>query len=272
MPESFYERQARIKVQELLAPSDRPIVLIYQMGKVGSTSIYAALQKTAAAGRLVHVHYISDRVHRSIVRHRDHGVTPLPFHLFVGRELNQKLKCNMSCEVKVITMVRDPIATLVSGIFQTPLLFGLKDHEDMKENDLVTRLQEFVNEKDSYLGIFSWFDNEIKSVFGVDVHSISFNKNSGWGLYESNSLSVLMLQTEKMDYLPSEVMSDFVNCKVEMINRRNVRKKVTKNTSYQRIISRLSVSQGVLDFVYTSKSVQSFYSDGDIAEFRRKWQ
>ena len=272
LPEYLIDKQAQNKVEKLFSPDDQPIVLVYQMGKVGSTSIYGALQKTEVGHRLAHVHVISDNIYETIQMHRDYGVKPLPSHLFVGRELNRKLKSGVTRNFKIITMVRDPIATFVSGVFQNPSFFDLDDHEKMTENSVVEKLQELINSKDSYHWILSWFDEEIKTVFGLDVYTIDFDKNVGWGLHESESLGLLLVQTEKIDSLPAETLESFIDSKVDMIAKHNVRKKVSKNASYSQVLSQLSVSQEVLDFVYDSKIARSFYSDNDIEKFRHKWQ
>ncbi len=106
-------------------------ILIYQMGKVGSTSVQRSLYD-AGVGPL-HVHYIhADLSHMERFTETEKD---FPLHFYIGRVLRYYLAIT-SHRLKIITLVRDPIARFVSAQFQT------LDHEPIPPDDADAAVQQ----------------------------------------------------------------------------------------------------------------------------------
>lgn len=89
-------------------------ILVYQMGKVGSTSMCRSLQKAGFGPLQVH-RTVSDLPHMERFMETDRD---FPFHFYIGRLLYTYLK-STSHRLKVIAIVRDPVARYISAQFQT---------------------------------------------------------------------------------------------------------------------------------------------------------
>ena len=89
-------------------------VLVYQMGKVGSSTVSASLR--SAGIKNLHVHFIGEHWSKAIQHHRT-GENTLPQHLYLGRVLRYWLNVTTR-PIKVITLVRDPVARKISSVFQ----------------------------------------------------------------------------------------------------------------------------------------------------------
>jgi len=90
---------------------------MYQMGKVGSTTVTEALRASIDPRRVLQVHFLSDRLSSMVRTHRRAGVRPLPYHLYLGRATREILRRRSQWPCLVVSMVRDPIARMVSDLF-----------------------------------------------------------------------------------------------------------------------------------------------------------
>jgi hypothetical protein len=59
---------------------------------------------------------------------------------------------------------------------------------------------------DSWL---NWFDNEPKTVFGIDVFSSSFLLDKGHKIYNGNNSDMLLIKLEKLDECAKEAFNVF---------------------------------------------------------------
>src|SRR5882672_2811024 len=93
-------------------------VIVYQMAKVGSSTIASALRR---AGLPVFQVHRMRAEHLAQLRARRHAlgwsVPPVPPHDLVGLLLNERL-LSKGGRAKVITLVRDPIARNLSSYFE----------------------------------------------------------------------------------------------------------------------------------------------------------
>src|SRR5262245_22896629 len=114
--------RARYETAELDTAS---AVLVYQMGKVGSGSVMHALKAEAVPA--FHVHNLApDQLARSGALHRNaFGRFDIDYTWYIGCALSRRIQAAPpGRRFRVITLVRDPIAREVSGIFQVPELYG----------------------------------------------------------------------------------------------------------------------------------------------------
>ena len=75
-------------------------------------------------------------------------------------------------QLPVVSLVRDPIARQISGLFQSPDLASISLHDRSGRFDVdrvVAYLEEHFLTADPHHGADSWFDEELGTVFGVDV-------------------------------------------------------------------------------------------------------
>ena len=131
-------------------------VLIYQMGKVGSSSIYRSLCRQYD-GVVGHTH-VSAPAH----------ATPLVRLIFEWTVANSQ-------PLKVISLTREPVGRNVSSFFQNFELFTGLPYEEAKFS--IEQLREIFLETFTHDAPLTWFDRHILKTFGIDVYSKPFPEN-----------------------------------------------------------------------------------------------
>ena len=93
-------------------------VIVYQMGKVGSVAVFAALERAGVPA--FHVHRMNrDHVDRMRLRRRALGWAEIPVapHDVLGLSLNERVIAK-GRRAAIVTIVRDPIARNLSSYFE----------------------------------------------------------------------------------------------------------------------------------------------------------
>ena len=251
-------------------------VLVYQMGKVGSASVMRVLE---AEGRpAFHVHTLApDEVARAGALHRKtYGRCGVSYTWYLGRALSQRiLAARPDRRFPVITLVRDPIARDVSGIFQSPELYGAGLVDAQRRFD-VERVLECLRER--FCGehgcdyTFEWFDRELRSALGVDVLKRPFPRERGYTVLEGARASVLVLRTEDLDRTLAPGLRELLGIeKVTSVARANVRDEGAAGDAYRDVLRRLRLPREAVLRIYAHPFVRHFYPDAMIDTFARRW-
>ncbi|NEP62510.1 MAG: sulfotransferase family 2 domain-containing protein, partial [Symploca sp. SIO2G7] len=147
-------------------------VVIFQMGKVGSSSIYESLKAAQLEIPIYHAHVLtSDRLKATEELARTHWQPCRnPIHLWHSFILSDELRKRHQQKWKVITLVRDPIARNVSAFFETLHLLEKSNQQKlMTSNDGQDLTQLFLSKFYAHDAPINWFDDELKPVFEIDV-------------------------------------------------------------------------------------------------------
>ncbi|MEJ2033787.1 MAG: putative capsular polysaccharide synthesis family protein [Deltaproteobacteria bacterium] len=266
---------ARLHVAWAKQSKSQPI-LIYQMGKVGSSTVYHSLKAERLANPLFHVHFLSRDLPYYKKLHIRAGIIPVPYHLELGLALrNQWIIKSAGKKFKVITMVRDPVARQISDIFQNPEFMGA-DMRGAKRNidpDIaIPLIKDKLYRIASYQYVFHWFDREIKAVFGLDVFGEPFDMDSGWKIYRNDHADVLVLRVEDLDRAGPIAISNFLDLpeKLNLINS-NVRANTEESITYRFIKNMTNLPASVCEQIYSSTFVRHFYNDRQIEKMISRW-
>ncbi|MDD4869626.1 MAG: putative capsular polysaccharide synthesis family protein [Kiritimatiellae bacterium] len=265
------ERDVRVAFSN---PAQEP-VLIYQMGKVGSTTLYHSLKTTEASGRVLHVHFLSDDIEKHIHFCKEAGLSSIPYHFRLGLALRTMLHERPDCRCKVISLVRDPIAVVVSGIFQVPefVKSSCLNLDGTFNREKVTKhVDESLADIKTFEYVFTWFDREVKEVFGIDVFSKDFDKVNGYSVYSGSRADALVIRLEDLSRTGPDAIAGFLDLHSPLVLcEKNVRSKSTEGSIYQDVINSVTLTKGVCDKIYTSRFARQFYSQKEIDVFTAKW-
>ena len=212
--------KARFRVRYRSRSKQRP-ALVYTPGKVGSSSVASALAQALAPRGVAHLHFLTpdalarDEQHfRS--RARAYRGAPkarrfLPYYVWLGEEVRRAVDEAPTGTVwDVVTMVRDPVQRNVSAFFQN--LESAEDvwvAEELRRRDaddvadeLVGRFLEAYVHADEHPSTdanpLTWFDDELKPVFGIDVFATPFPTSRGYDTYRSASARLLLIRLEDL--------------------------------------------------------------------------
>lgn len=269
---------------------DPKSIIIYQMGKVGSTSILHSLEAINSFPAVFQVHTLSDKGIQEMEK-RYWGNTPtiirrslLPetTHIYVSHSLKSRLNKNPDAKWKIITLVRDPIARNVSEFFYSvdttkndphlPDFYTRYQSGGIKVSELINRfLMRFAEGSDEYFVPLNWFDREFPSVLEIDIYSIKFPKQKGFNIVHTDSYDILILKLEWLKDCYSEAFHEFLGLQNLKLVTTNAAYQKDYYSAYKAFIQEVNLPSQYISRIYDSKLVQHFYHEQEIAQFTEKW-
>ncbi len=185
-------------------------VLVYQMGKVGSSSIEHTLGERKIPSYHIHTFDDHEEFH---MYHNKKDVSK--FFDFKNRTmyrlvLNKRKRILQKREhIKIVTLVRDPIATVFSRFFQDLHLQFIEG----KKNDAIHRDMDVTYKHiehcfDNYINLnyfANWFDNELKRNFNIDVLRQDIDNTKPFYTFDNEKASVILIKCEQLSSLDQEI-------------------------------------------------------------------
>lgn len=246
-------------------------ILIYQVGKVGSTSISAAIKDSIRD--VVPVYQVHNIVHAAELKERDvkSGSFSSQKHFNLGQSLLEAISAQPSLSFKVITGIREPITRWVSEIFQnidTRYNFLKNPDGSINEDEVVRFIKASIrNEPQS-----RWFEEEIGSLFGVSVRDIHLDKEKCCCVLKKNNNSFFFYKQEGLSSSTGDILAEFLELDSLSIEKLNVTEnKPVFSSAYTKILHNLSFPRADLDSIYSLPLYKSFYSDEEIEGFYKRW-
>ncbi|GJQ58180.1 MAG: hypothetical protein SCALA701_09810 [Candidatus Scalindua sp.] len=262
------------------------------MGKVGSRTIFNSLQRLQLDMPIYHTHgltqnYIDEKEIRS---KRYFGTDESDFiHLTVpwkSQYLRNLIKRGFDGKkCKVVTVVRDPIAVNISSFFEridkvdfteswrTYTIKSTKDEYEYKGRiDDMESLKSLFFEKCAHNESLTFLDNELKSVFGVDVFESEFPKSEGYRIYEGEQVDVLLIRLESLNDCAKKAFNEFLNIEDFTLVNINIGSEKDYAYLYQKFKELVVLPDTYIDKMYRSKYAQHFYSKEEIDRFITKWR
>lgn len=118
----------------------------------------------------------------------------------------------------------------------------------------------------------TWFDAELKGVFGVDVLASEFPKSRGYKVYRGDLTEVLLCKLEKLDDCAQEAFREFLGIDGFTLQRANVASDKWYGSIYREFKDRLVLPAAYADRMFNSRVTRHFYGDEEIESFKAKWR
>ncbi len=279
----------------ILGLYERP-VLVYQMGKVGSSSIRNSLFRSSApeTDLVLMSHEFFPIRNRSIdnltVDESDRGAALREiehdrdvFNRFsIRKRLGWRFREKFYTEkihknyvrsgrpIRVITLVREPIANNVSMFFQILDHYAGVPYE--KANLSTEQLITMFLDRYMHTRPLTWLDAELGTMLGIDVYAYEFPKDKGYLAIKENNIDLLVMKCELSDREKESAIKSFLDIDEFEIVHSNVSSNKSYAKQYEEFKRSIRVPDRLADEMYTSKYAQHFYSDTDLARFRARWQ
>lgn len=228
-----------------------PLVAVYSMGRTGSRSVAGGVER--ACGRVYHVHQLLDAEQK-------HAAAP-------AKDLARSLQLLRDSDglrrpVSFVTLVRDPIACLLSSQFRK--VHGVADPSDSPPvpNELRRKPKLIVH----------WFEREFEPALGVDVYQHPFDRSAGFATLDTGLHRILLLQSELEDDRKSAIVSDFLGLSVTIDRSGANPSELAWRDAYRAWLDVVAVAEPHLDYAYGSRLARHFYAPGQIEAFRRRWE
>ena len=272
----FYLRLVRGPVN--LDPRSLLPIIVFQPGKVGSSSVHASLlRKHAELGVSVpiyHAHVLEniDKRIEYITRYRKAPAASLR-KLEESRRLVERIRLDPSQGWNVINLVRDPVALKVSALFQV-LHEYLPDWESrwQKGELSLDELDEilFHRQELGTGGLESWYDGQIKSLWGIDVFAETFSREQGFQIYHRGNINLMIIRLEDLNRVAASAFNEFLGLPGFQIVNANVGEDKPYAQLYEKYKQRPLPAEFV-DAVYATRFARHFYSAEELQGFARKW-
>lgn len=258
------------------------LVWLYQPGKVGSMTIH-----DSSPSKVIHLHSMAYAFNAD-------GSMYDTYNLMLD-----KIKEN---PVKIITGVREPISRDISTFFQgtdvgiwpfirydnsTIYLFGDYSRPDAEKLDVqllkkkISVFEKSLNHSFEHMekeivenksDEFSWFDYEIKALFGVDIYEYPFDKEKGYALIKQDNIQILVYKCEKLNQL-EKIIGDFLEDPDFLLQTANRGEEKVYSYIYKRFKEEVKINQWYFDYYYANNlKLKHFYTDLEIEQFIGKWK
>lgn len=256
-------------------------IIVYQMGKVGSTTILRSLRALKLGMGVYHVHVLSQsgiaRVEK-IYKENFAYKRRIDGHLLASYYLRKQLDKGLHGKKwKVITLVREPIARNLSSFFEVlNLQYARYEYHNkidfMSLETIVEELIElFFREFEHNIPLI-WFDQELNQVLDIDVFAADFPKEKGYKIFQGEQADVLLLRLESLNECATEAMRAFLNIDEFSIIKGNVASHKYYSSAYRRLKDAITIPESYIEKMYSSKYVRHFYSEEEIDTFKARWR
>ena len=234
-----FDRRARIAVP----------VHIYQMGKVGSSSLYRSLAKQYPGMVL-----------------RSHGLTPYHHNIYIRKVYNWSV--DQKRPLKIISFIREPIGRNVSAFFQN---FERDTGVAYDDSDFsVDQLKEIFLSNYNHDLPLEWFDKHIRPRFGIDVYAKPFPE-SGVCRYAAGQIELLVIRLETDEQTKVAAVRDFVGMDDFQLRNYNIGADKDYAPLYKQFRDTVKLPAEYVERMCSSKYFQHFYPPETIASVRARW-
>lgn len=254
-------------------------ILIYQMGKVGSSTIVASLHALDLPRDLFQLHFLSDdwvaeseRVYRHIFDVTGRAV--VEEHLLSSRLLRRALRRPEQPRWTIISLTREPVARNISAFFHAFHLYfpeyGSAFRADPANVEALIQLflQEFEHEQRIPL---DWFEVEMKQTFGIDVFESTFPAEEGYRVFQGERADLIVIRLEDLGRCGSRALSSFLDLPTVTLLSENVASEKRYSSAYRLFRQRVALPDSYLDRMYDSRYATHFYRPEELSAFRQTW-
>jgi len=178
---------------------EKPDVIVYTMGKVGSSTVSASIN--AAGLYCLDAHVLEpDRLSNRLKTYLQAAPPQkAPPHIFDSLRAHNAI-VGATAAVKIITLIRHPVARNISAVFQ-----NLPNAVEGDLDKILARLRSYrVRIPDD------WFDKDFRPVIGIDVFAHSVDRNAQSYRFANEKFDVLMLKLEADDNVKAAAIGGFV--------------------------------------------------------------
>lgn len=274
-PHSFYRTIRPPEGMHVAAVED---VIVYQMAKVGSSSVVASLRYIyAQLGLRVQVYHVHSL---NYLDELEAGVRMLPNPeerlriIQSDRALRRLIDQDQQKRWKLISLVRDPVARNIASFFADLDDLMPDWHARLQSGSLsLQQLQDYF--LDLKQGIHNtpetWFDTQMLPVFGIDVFAEPFPKDVGYKTYRGSSpASLLLIRLENLSACARTAISEFLGLDTFVLMNWNMGDDKPYADVY-RAFRRMPLPRPYVEEMYNTKLARHFYTEQEIEKFTRIW-
>lgn len=233
-------------------------ILVYQPGKVGSSTVFSTLFREGVD--VIQIHYIC-------------AFDDADPEIAVMEEALAYFKKNLRTEgCKIITLVRDPLARALSLFMEE---FGSDMYTSYHFDSgcsLAAKASEDIVKNLNNNNEFTWFDRELKEATGIDIYQYPFDKDKGYAWIKEGNIEILVLTLEKLNENVG-VLGEFVGKPSIKLRNSNIGDEKQYKYIYEGLKKDIRIPAGVMESQYKNNSqMDHFYTEEEKERFLQKWR
>jgi methyltransferase family protein/putative capsular polysaccharide synthesis protein len=265
--------------ENLLQASHAPI-LVYTMGKVGTTTVAQSLldaYKTIGAQvPFRHAHFLNE--FDSVVQKALHEI-PNPVQSLEEIARNKKVRDeidqNPEQHWNIVSLVRDPVARNVATLFQGLSEFVPDWRQRYADGTLSVRELQNLLIGTSIINEIpdQWFDTQVKQIpsFGIDVYAEPFPKEIGYKIYLGASRArLLLIRLENLNECAERAMHEFLGLENFTLHNRNIGEEKEYADLY-RAFKNQPLPVEYVQRIYNTRVARHFYAEAELLVFAKHW-
>jgi Putative capsular polysaccharide synthesis protein len=228
-----------------------PPVFIFQMGKVGSTSLRDSIGPIWP-GLTVHTHNVPLDMRRN----------KKGLRFLYNRVIRR------GGPLFVISPVREPIARMISTFFK-----GFERHTGVEFSSSRFSIEELTRvflEKTDHGRPIAWYDRYFKPTLGIDVYDYEF-PSKGIQVIHHNNTRVLLMRSELPDSVKESAVREFLDLKAFSLSNKNVGSQMPYAETYKKFIDEFIAPDWYIQRMYESRFFDHFYGEAFKNNFIEKW-
>ena len=248
------------------------IVIIFQMGRVGSTSVLAPLMRVESK-------YAITQSRRSAVYrvYRTHESEDEPFK-------NLKKPNMIWRPISVICPIREPIDRSVSAFFYfyyEQIVRQNLENTDIPIQDLKTlflkdsrphkSLKPRLNRLAEHDFCLNWFDRHFQTLFSIDVYKTPFDITRKYQEYRRGGTRVLLYRSDLDISEQARLISRFLGVRLE-IKPQNEAEHYTYGGLYDRFRESVKLPESYIRRMHNSRFAKHFWSPEELKAAADKWR
>ncbi len=254
-----------------------PAVLVYQMGKVGSTTVAYSLNQQGFWA--VSVHFLNPyniylalppQVTVADPTFKAYTEGHLTVLLEAAYRANGALAGSRGGRVPIIIMVRDAVARNLSGFFQG-LELQVGRMMGSEPFDQATLEHAFWERYCHELPVV-WFDVEPRAELGVDLLAYPFDAERGYSVVQHGNYDILLLKLETPDADKAQAIAQLLGRSSFRLIPQNVGENKAYSNLYKQFRRNLVLPDSYLERQYSSRFMQHFYTPAEIEQFWQRWR
>jgi len=234
---------------------DTSLNLVYTMGKVASTAVSESLTCSGIPNHHVHL-MTDDSLYEAMAESAGSRAFPADH---VGRSISIYRRFKNSKCVKIVTLIRDPLARNISTVFQN---LSKRSYGFQELSRLVEQLPTDP--------ITQWNNEQFKPAIGISLFDVGFSPEDKFSVYCSGRFEVLTIRTDLSNIKKSELLSDFFHQEVN-VGVANEASTKWYNELYTEFLKEMPLNAEWIDHCLNSVGLSVFFTDDEIANLRKKY-
>ncbi len=241
-------------------------IIIYQMGKVGSSSLVRSLH-ACGMKNVYHVHRMNpNNISKTT---KEHHRTRHLYHEKVGAYLYRTI-LQQHRPVKIITPVREPVGRNISAFFENFRYLSRNQHTPIPHTPAAL-LDLFLHHYPHNVPL-TWFDDEMNQTLAVDVYAHPFPTEQGHMTIRQDPCDILILKVELADDSKAAAIARFLDLPAFQMKQANVGNTKDYASMYRDFLRCNRLPDRYIETMYQATYTRHFYGADEIARLREKWQ